>query len=307
MDLENYNWCLTLPQEFASATDFEADSTIDLDYSIKLPSSFSLWIWIHSTNYQWAYWSCTSNATCHGVQVLNVMQWWVQPTDSNIITPSWRDLWWKMWHNINDINDSWDYVENAVSTALKLGVFIEENWELARFDGYATTDFERTDKGIEKIKRYLYNGNPIVWVLQGNKKAWDELSAWELKTVIPVAERKWWHAIACVWWDETWLWFVNSWRTNDWKWLKSRFHVWYKFLKNSGTMFNWRYWVLFIKEQANQNPEYLKRKNRYIAVLSELRKTYPEESKEMQKAIEQFSQICRKKYREIDKELPINE
>ena len=65
--------------------------------------------------------------------------------------------------------------------------------------------------------------------------------------------------------------------------------------------------MLFIKEQANQNPEYLKRKNKYIAVLSELRTTYPEESKEMQKAIEQFSQICRKKYKEIDKELPINE
>jgi hypothetical protein len=42
MDFENYNGCLTLPQEFASATDFKAESTIDLDYSIKLPSSFSL-------------------------------------------------------------------------------------------------------------------------------------------------------------------------------------------------------------------------------------------------------------------------
>lgn len=42
MDYTNYNGCLTLPQEFASATDFKAEETIDLDWSIKLPKHFSL-------------------------------------------------------------------------------------------------------------------------------------------------------------------------------------------------------------------------------------------------------------------------
>ena len=42
-----------------------------------------------------------------------------------------------------------------------------------------------------------------------------------------------------------------------------RFHVSYNFLKQS-TMFNWRYWLPFKKEQANNTPEYLKRKSNSI-------------------------------------------
>ena len=72
MDFENYNWCLTLPEEYASATDFKAETTIELDLSVKLPKSFSLWEWVYQTNYQGKYGSCTANATSHWVQVLNV-------------------------------------------------------------------------------------------------------------------------------------------------------------------------------------------------------------------------------------------
>ena len=305
MDLTHYNGCLSLPREYASATDFKASTTIKLDYSVELPKHFSLGEWIYSTNYQWAYGSCTANSTSHWVQVLNVKAWGKKPVDCNIITPSWRDLWSKMWHNLNDVNDSWDYVEKAVNTALKNWISNEE-WGVSTFDWYATEDWTRNDKWIELMKRYIYNGNPIIWCLQWNKTAWNELAEWELKTEIPVSSRTGGHAVACVGWDETWFWFVNSWRTNDWKWLKSRFLVKYGFLKSS-TMFNWRYWLPFKQEQVPLDTEYIKRKNRHILVLSALKKTYPEESNEMKKAIEQFSQIVRKSYPEINDELPVNQ
>lgn len=305
MDFDNYNWALALPQEFASATDFKAEATIELDTSIKLPKSFSLWEWIYSTNYQWNYGSCTANATSHGIQVLEVKSKGKKPETNNIITPSWRDLWTKMGHDLKDVNDSWDYVEKAVTTALKNWISNEE-WGISTFDGYAVGQWEETNKGIEMIKRYIYNGNPVVWLLRGNSITWTELSQWQLKTIVKSEERNWGHAVACVGWDEWGLWFVNSRRTNDWKWLKSRFYVTYEVMKNAKWTFNWRYWLPFKKEQAIKSPEYIKRKNIYIAVLGALKKTYPQETAEMQQAIEQFSQICRKSYEEINKELPIN-
>lgn len=304
MDFDNYNGCLTLPAELSDSRDFVAETTIEIDKSVKLPKYFSLWEWIYSTNYQWAYGSCTSNATSHGVQVLNVKSNWKKPEKENIITPNWRDLWTKMGHDLNNVNDSWDYVEKAINTALKNWIATEE-WWVATFDWYATADFERSNKGIETIKRYLYNWNPVVWCLRWNRTTWNELSKWELKTQIPIAERNWWHAICCVWWEEWWLWFVNSWRTNDWKWLKSRFYVSNEFLKQS-TMFNWRYWLPFKKEQAKKSPEYIKKKNNYLLILKALKLMYPLESSEMKQAIEQFSQKCRKNYSEINDELPIN-
>jgi len=305
MDFENYNWCLTLPEELADARDFKAEQTIDLDWSIKLPKTFSLWERVYSTNYQWSYWSCTSNATSHWVQVLNVKANWKKPETENIITPSWRDLWSKMGHDLNNVNDSWDYVEKAVSTAYKMKITNEE-WGESIIDWYCHWQWSETDKGIETLKRYLYNWQPIVWCMRWNYKTWIELSNWELKTIIPASERTWGHAIALVGWDESWLRFLNSWKTNDWKGLKCRFHVDYTIMKKAAWTFNWRYWIPFLKEQAKQDPEYLKRKNIYIAVLTALKKTYPVESVEMQKAIEQFSQVCRKNYKEINEELPLN-
>lgn len=300
---EDYKWCLTLPAEFADARDFKAEEAIQLDMDIELPVSYSLGKRIYKTNYQWTYGSCTANSTCHWVQILNVRKWGVEPTTKNIITPSWKDLWAKMGHDLKDINDSWDYVEKAVKVALKEWVFIEEDWGLARFDGYATWEWKVDDESIDKAKRYLYKGCPIIWVLRGDKTTWRELTAWELKT--KPSTTSWGHAIALVWWDKWWMWFVNSWRTNDWKWLKSRFYVKYDNLKKMWGLFNYRYWVLYIKEDEKKSAEYLKRKNTWIDVINLLKKTYPSESPKMQKAIEEFSRVYREEYPEINEEIPL--
>ena len=296
-------WCLTLPAEFADVRDFKAEEAIQLDMDIVLPESFSLGKWIYKTNYQGSHGSCTANSTCHWVQILNVRKGGIVPTDKNIITPSWKDLWTKMGHDVKNYNDSGDYVEKAVNVALKEWVYIEEDWNLARFDWYATSDWNMDDESIDKMKRYLYKGCPIVWVLRWNDDTWNELSLWELKTKPKVTNQ--WHAIALVGWDKWWLWFVNSWKTNDWKGLKSRFFVSYNKAKEVWWLFNYRYWVLYNKEDENKTAEYLKRKNIWLEVIKLLKKTYPNESSNMQKAIETFSREYRKEYPELNEEIPL--
>ena len=269
--------------------------------SIKLPSNYSLGKWIYKTSNQWSLWACTSLWTTHWVQILNVKKGWVVPTDRNIITPQWRDLWKKMGHSLTE-NDWGDYVEKAVTTALKQGILIEENWQLARFDWYAYWDWNYDDKSIEMMKRYLYNWNPIIWCVRWDKKMWNEMTAGEIKHV-PVWTT-WGHCIALVWWDDGWLWFVNSWTPNDWKGLKSRFYITYPVMKELGAKFNYRYWVLYIKADAKVDPEYLKKKNRALVLLEALKKIYPEENIDIKLWIEALSKALRKTYPELNNELP---
>ena len=291
----------TLPEDMAEATDFDAEEAIDLDYSIQLPESYSLGKWIYKTSNQWTLWACTSLWTTHWVQILNVKKKWVIPTTRNIITPIWKDLWGKMWHSTTEY-DGWDYVEKAVSTALKQGILIQENWQLARFDAYATDSWDSNDASIEKMKRYLYKGCPIIWCVRWNKKMWNEMTAWEIKTVPTNVTG--WHCIALVGWDKWWLRFVNSWAPNDEKKLKSRFYVKYEMMKKLGIKFNFRYRVLYMKEDEAKSAEYLKRKNAYVEVLRTLKKYYPEESVEIKKGIESLSLVLRRNYPEINNDLP---
>lgn len=297
-----FEWALTLPEDMAEATDFEATEAIKVDYSVKLPEFFSLWKWIYKTSNQGSLGACTSLGTTHGVQILQVKKGGVEPTTKNIITPQWKDLWAKMWHSTTKY-DGWDYVEKAVNTALKEWILIEENWQLAKFDAYATWDWDRSDKAIDLMKRYLYQGCPIVWCVRWDKTTWNEMSKWEVKTV-PTTPTGW-HCIALVGWDANWFWFINSWSANDDKKLKSRFYISFKTMKDFGYRFNYRYWVLYMKEDEKKSAEYLKRKNIMKVVIEALKKQYNNEPKEMQQAIVNFSQVARKIYPEINEELPL--
>lgn len=300
-EIKIFEWCLTLPEEYVSATDFEAEEAIKLDLNVQLPDSFSLGKWIYKTSNQWGLGACTSLWTTHWVQILVVKKNWVEPVDRNIYTPQWKDLWSKMWHSL-DKYDWGDYVEKAVTTALKEWIYIEENWQLAKFDWYAYWEWNHDDKSIEMMKRYLYNWNPIVWCVRWDKKMWNEMTAGEIKSV--PTNPTGWHCIALVGWDRWWLWFVNSRSANDGKWLKSRFYVTYDVMKKLWSKFNFRYWVLYIKEDALKDPEYLKRKNGYLAVIKLLKKYYPIENREVQLWIEAFSSAVRKHYPELNEELP---
>jgi len=294
--------CLSLPEDMVDERDFKAEEAIELDWSVKLPDSFSLWEWIYKTNYQGSIGSCTSNSTSHGVQILNVKKNWVKPTTSNIITPDWKDLRTKMWHN-PEIYEGWDYLEKAVSTALKEWIKTEE-WGEAKFDAFATWDWAADDKSIETIKRYLYKGCPIVRLIKWDRKMWSEMTAGEVNTVPKTTP--WGHAVAVVGWDKGGLWFINSWNPNDGKWLKSRFYISNAVLKKLGYKLNFRYRVLYIEQDAKQDPEYLKLKNSALAVLKVLRKHYDDEPIFVRDAIVELSKAYRNAYPELNEELPIN-
>ena len=301
-EIRAFEGALTLPEDMAEATDFEASEAIKLDYSVKLPEFFSLWRWIYKTSNQGSLGACTSLGTTHGVQILQVKKGGVEPTTKNIITPDWRDLWSKMWHSTTKY-DGWDYVERAVNTALKEWILIEENWKLAKFDAYATWDWNRTDKDIDTMKRYLYQGCPIVWCVRWDKTTWNEMSKWEVKTV--PTNPTWGHCIALVGWDANGFWFVNSWTPNDDKKLKSRFYISFKTMKEFGGKFNYRYWVLYIKEDAKKDPEYLKLKNVNLVVLQALKKYYNQEPNSVKQAIVTLSQAMRKEFPELNEDLPL--
>ena len=298
-------WCLTLPEWLAEATDFKAEEAIKIDMSIKLPEFFSLWQWIYKTSNQWSLWACTSLWTTHATQILIVKKKWEIPTTKNILTPRWQDLRSKMWHSTTKY-DWWDYVEVAVNTALKQWILIEENWKLAKFDWYAYWDWDSSeyDKDIDMMKRYIYNWNPIVWCVRWDKKMWNEMSAWEIKTV--PSNPTWWHCIALVWYDTNWFWFINSWTPNDDNKRKSRFYISYSMMKKLWPKFNWRYRILYIKSDAAKDPEYLKRKNQNLLVLQVLKKNYDNEPFNVKQAIIMLSQSLRKAYPEINDELPLN-
>lgn len=297
--------CLTLSQDMMDERDFIAWDTIELDTSIKLPDSFSLWEWIRKTNYQNGRGSCTSNGTAHWVQILCVKKGWKKPETENIITPDRKDLRSKMWHDLNNKDDSWDYVEKAVNTALKNWIKAVEWWE-CKFDWFCYGQRACNDESIETMKRYLYRGCPIVRCLRWNKTTRSELTKWELKTILPVTQRTGGHCIALVGWDKGGLRFVNSWTANDWKGMKSRFYVSNETLKKSWGTFNRRYRVLFNKEDAKKDPAYLKRKNNAAVIIKALKKIYPEESENVRKWIEAFSKAVRTEYPELNEEIPLN-
>ena len=294
-------WCLTLPEDLADERDFRGEEAIKLDMDVKLPDFFSLGKRVYKTNYQWSIGSCTSNSTSHWVQVLNVKKEWVVPTDRNIITPDWKDLWTKMGHNPSKY-EGWDYVEKAVSVALKEGIATEE-WGEAKFDGYAVDSWTADDKGIDLIKRYIYAGCPIIWTVRGNQKLWNEISAGEIKTRPENTTGG--HAIAVVGFDKWGLWFLNSRTPNDDDKRKSRFYVSNEVLKKLWWLLNWRYWILYIKWSINKSPEYLKRKNAYLVILKALKKYYDEENSGVKNGIVGLSKALRENYPELNDELPL--
>lgn len=295
---------MCLPEEMAEATDFVAEEAINVDFSKPLPSSFSLGKWIYKTSNQWSLGACTSLWTSHSVQVLAVRKNWIEPTDSNIITIKRKDLWKKMWHDTEKY-DGWDYVETAVRTALKEWIICEEDWKTYKFDWYAhwTWDSSEYDKDINEIKHYIYNNNPIVWCIRWDSNMWREMTKWEIVTNPKTTTG--WHCIALVGYDESGFWFINSWTPNDWKGLKSRFHVTYDMMKKLSAKFNFRYWVLYNKEDERKSPEYLKRKNAALVILQYLKKAYDGEPQEVKEAIVILSKALRKNYSELNSELPI--
>lgn len=69
--------------------------------------------------------------------------------------------------------------------------------------------------------------------------------------------------------------------------------------------FNYRYWILYIKEDIKKSPEYLKRKSTALIILQALRKIYDGEPENVRREIVDLSKSLREAYPELNEEFPV--
>ena len=77
-------------------------------------------------------------------------------------------------------------------------------------------------------------------------------------------------------------------------------------MKKLGSKLNFRYRILYIKEDAKVDPNYLKKMKLHLTILQALKKYYDEEDFAVKQAIIVYSQAVRKHYKEINDQLPLN-
>ncbi len=299
--LEN-PWAKTYPESMHDQRDFRASAVIDLPKK-ELPKNYSLWQFIARTNYQNGWGSCTANSTCHALQAMAVKdEFWPQD-EENKLTPIWEHLWGElMGHDLNNKDDSGDYLETAIKNACK-EVNLKE-WGKRGFSGYSFESYNATDKDFLLIKQYLYNGFPLLWVIDGNRTTWGEMNLGEVISFIPGGNRTGGHAICCIGYDEGGLWFLNSRHPNDWKGKKSRFYISFATLRKLGSMVNWRYFVPFYKAKVDVN--HIKQENTAILVIKALKQMHADTSyQDIKEAIEGLSKTFRSRYKRINEEVPL--
>lgn len=69
--------------------------------------------------------------------------------------------------------------------------------------------------------------------------------------------------------------------------------------------FNFRYWILYIKEDEKKSIEYLKRKSDALVLLKSLRKMYDGETNIVKNKIIDLSLALREEYPELNDEYPV--
>lgn len=313
---------LTKSEIEADPRDFKADAVLPnpTDTDLKnLPKAFSLGMYVGETYYQNGRWSCTALWTCHSMQIQNVQELLKNDVNKNkqIIEMIWNwknpislireDLRTKMGHNLDDKKDSWDYVEKALNTCIKQGI----KWK--DFMGVDITYFgssfayKRDDVDWEQMLKYYLTKYPCVMVIKGTNKTWQEMTAGEVKTIMEWFETTGAHCICCVGYDEYWIRFLNSWSKNSQSKTKSVFRIsWENHKKMIELwMINWRFWVLFDKEEAVVDLEKLKEENNMTELLKLLNKSRSKTSiKEVQNGIGDLGKLIRDNYPNANKAVP---
>jgi len=295
-----------------------APSESELD---AIPEEFS-WIRnIGKTYYQNGRGSCTSLWWAHSMQIQNIDELLkVYPQDAkliygklsqgdNIINLSWEDLWKKMWHDLNDKNDSGDYIENMLRAVRKYGILWKDynnKDKLYHSIGDCFQNLEWTEEWIRLLK-WNITKSPIITAIAWNGKTWNEMMKWILLTVVQPSEVTGRHCVAIIWYDSTWCLVSNSWRPNDADGYICAFKIdWttFKQMVKSG-MINRRYWRLIDKKDAAVDLQLFNRKQEAKVTVKQLKKMWEKWDAEDKKIIEKsaLGNYFRKKYSFTDSEL----
>lgn len=216
----------------------------------EVPKEYDLLKYLNNSYNQWKNWSCTAFSLSHINHILQVIDY-----NNKDIMVNPCHLRRNMWHHC-DWDDKWDTLTNALYRLKKHWQewWIEENWwrtqKLFKISWYAFEKLESSDKGISKIKELISNNNPLYFAFRWTSKVYSEMTQWELKTTITTEEATWWHAVAMVWYDEEYLYFVNSWRHNDGEMYEGDMSIFKMSIKNFNKaidkwMLFWRYFIVY--------------------------------------------------------------
>jgi len=197
--------------------------------------------------YQWCVPSCTISSLSNYITLLEVINTWYE-----VDWEKWAKLCReKMKHKWSCQWEHWDYLENALKC-------VKTNWLLSEITNYNPLSI--TDKYLKidwyaysnstrtSMKYYLSKWYPLYFAFRWNKNTWLEISKWEIKTSNFTAT--WWHAVMSYWYDDNYLYFLNSWKPNDWdkyKWDYSVFKIKWEVLEDmlKRWLANWRFWIAY--------------------------------------------------------------
>ena len=148
--------------------------------------------------------------------------------------------------------DTGDYLETVWKTVKKNGykVNIYTDTEIKKIDKYM---FDRATK--DNIKYYLSKGYLLHYAFRGNRNTWREMSRWEIKTTD--YKPTWWHAVVIYGYDKDYVYFMNSWKPNDWSMYTEEYSVfkinWENFEKLlQRWLANWRFWIIDLEPNKEE-------------------------------------------------------
>ena len=147
--------------------------------------------------------------------------------------------------------ERWDYLEHALKIT-------KTNWLLAEFKNYWLKDnyikidnysFYNARKDL--IKYWISKWYPMYYAFRWNRNTWIEISKWEIKTTNFTATG--WHCVTAVWYDKDYLYFINTWRPNDWDEYTGDYSVFKITWNNLDNMLkywtaNWRGWIVNVEK-----------------------------------------------------------
>ena len=314
----------TKSEEEADKRDYRIDEllmSIEEDDILWLVDAFS-WRWnVANTSYQNGWGSCTSLGWTHCMQIQNIKEivetlpkekesiyWKIWEWD-NIINLKREDLRQKMWHDLDNKNDSGDYVEKMLNTLRLKGIIgetITGEPKIYFSDWFAYWTTPTTEQGIIELKMNIVK-SPLVFAIRWNSNTWREMSQGRILTIVEPKDQTWWHCVAVDGFDEEDCDLLNSWSKNNWSDNISSFKIdWKTFVQMvKARMINWRYRQIFDKKDCIMDLEFYNRKMEAMNTLRGNRKMYEKWDNEDKKFFEdiQIGNYLKNKYMFTDDDL----
>lgn len=200
--------------------------------------------------------SCTMSSLTNYITLQEVIE---QNLQDEIAWQKWAEInREKMGHKWICKWERWDYLENALKIT-------KANWLLAEFtnkwikDKYIKIDsYSFFKANISNIKYWISQWYPMYYAFSWNRNTWIEISRWEIKTAKFSATGG--HCVTAVWYDDTYLYFINTWRPNDWDqyvWDYSVFKIKWTVLNEmlKYWLANWRWWIVNVEKNLPDKPK----------------------------------------------------